>query len=33
MHIMFHRPDAVHVHNIGPGMFIPLLRLMGLKWL
>lgn len=32
MHILFHRkPQAVHVHNIGPGMFIPLLRLMGLK--
>lgn len=27
MHILFHRPDVVHVHNIGPGMFIPLLRL------
>ena len=32
MHILFHRkPQAVHVHNIGPGMFTPLLRLMGLK--
>ena len=32
MHILFHRkPQAVHVHNIGPGMFIPLLRLMGRK--
>lgn len=30
LHIAFHRPDAVHVHNIGPGMFTPLLRLMGL---
>ena len=30
LHIMFHRPDAVHIHNIGPGMFAPLLRLMGL---
>ncbi|MDR2233238.1 MAG: glycosyltransferase family 4 protein [Tannerella sp.] len=25
------RPDIVHVHNIGPGMFTPLLRLFGLK--
>jgi glycosyltransferase involved in cell wall biosynthesis len=25
------RPDIVHIHNIGPGMFIPLLRLFGLK--
>ena len=24
LHIMFHRPDAVHIHNIGPGMFAPL---------
>ena len=30
LHIAFHRPDVVHVHNIGPGMFAPLLRLMGL---
>jgi len=30
IHILFHRPDVVHVHNIGPGMFTPLLRLMGL---
>ena len=30
MHIAFHRPDVVHIHNIGPGMFAPLLRLMGL---
>ncbi len=30
LHIMFHRPDVVHIHNIGPGMFAPLLRLMGL---
>ena len=29
-HILFHRPDVVHIHNIGPGMFAPLLRLMGL---
>ena len=25
------RPDIVHIHNIGPGMFIPLLKLAGLK--
>lgn len=30
MHILFHRPDVVHIHNIGPGMFAPLLRLFGL---
>ncbi|MBR6311151.1 MAG: glycosyltransferase family 4 protein [Paludibacteraceae bacterium] len=32
LHIaLFLRPDVVHVHNIGPGMFAPLLRLFGLK--
>ena len=30
LHIVFHRPDVVHIHNIGPGMFAPLIRLMGL---
>ena len=30
LHIMLHRPDVVHIHNIGPGMFTPLVRLMGL---
>ena len=30
LHILFHRPDVVHIHNIGPGMFAPLLRLAGL---
>jgi glycosyltransferase involved in cell wall biosynthesis len=25
------RPNIVHIHNIGPGMFAPLLRLFGLK--
>ena len=30
VHIFFHRPDVVHIHNIGPGVFAPLLRLMGL---
>ena len=29
-HILFHRPDVVHIHNIGPGMFAPVLRLFGL---
>lgn len=28
---MFKRPDIVHIHNIGPGMFVPLLKLVGLK--
>lgn len=31
LHIMLHRPDVVHIHNIGPGMFAPLLKLMGLR--
>ena len=31
LHIIFHRPDVVHVHNIGPGMFVPLLKLFGIK--
>ena len=30
LHIAFHRPDAVHVHNMGPGMFIPVLKLLRL---
>ena len=30
LHIAFHRPGVVHIHNIGPGMFAPLVRLMGL---
>lgn len=30
LHIMFHRPDVVHIHNIGPGMFAPIIRLMRL---
>ena len=30
LHIMFHRPDVVHIHNIGPGMFAPVLRLLRL---
>ncbi|MDR1555767.1 MAG: glycosyltransferase family 4 protein [Tannerellaceae bacterium] len=25
------RPDIIHVHNIGPGIFIPLLKMAGLK--
>lgn len=28
---IFSRPDIVHVHNIGPGLMIPLLKLAGLK--
>lgn len=28
---IFERPDIVHVHNIGPGLFIPLLKLFRLK--
>lgn len=31
MHILFHRPDFVHIHNIGPGMFAPILHLAGIK--
>lgn len=31
LHAGFSRPALVHIHNIGPGLFIPLLRLMGLK--
>lgn len=27
IHIIFHRPDAVHIHNIGPGMFAPIIKL------
>ncbi len=31
LHLIFHRVDVVHVHNIGPGMFIPLLKLAGFR--
>lgn len=31
IHILFHRPDIVHIHNIGPGLFTPILKLFGLK--
>ena len=31
LYCIFHRPDIVHVHNIGPGIFIPLLKLFRLK--
>lgn len=31
IHILFHRPDYVHIHNIGPGMFAPILRIAGIK--
>ncbi len=30
LHIALHRPALVHVHNIGPAMLSPLLRLMGI---
>ncbi len=30
LHIAFHRPAAVHVHNIGPGMFAPLIKLLNI---
>lgn len=29
-HVVVSRPDVVHVHNMGPGVFIPFLRLAGL---
>ncbi|MDR2498184.1 MAG: glycosyltransferase family 4 protein [Tannerellaceae bacterium] len=28
---MFLRPQIVHIHNIGPGLFAPILKLMGIK--
>ena len=28
---IFKRPDIVHIHNIGPGLVTPLLRLFGIK--
>lgn len=28
---IFQRPNVVHIHNIGPGLFIPLLRIFRLK--
>lgn len=31
LHIIFHRVDIVHIHNIGPGLFAPMLRLFGIK--
>lgn len=31
LRLIFSRPDVVNIHNIGPGMFTPLLRLAGLK--
>lgn len=30
-HVIAHRPDVVHIHNIGPGMFTPLLKMFGLR--
>lgn len=31
MHLLAHRADVVNIHNIGPGMFAPLLRAAGMK--
>lgn len=31
LHLLLHRVDVVHIHNIGPGMFTPLLRLFGMN--
>lgn len=31
LHLIFHRVDVVNIHNIGPAMFAPLLRLFGMK--
>lgn len=31
MHLLMHRVDVVNIHNIGPGLFAPLLRIMGFK--
>lgn len=28
---IFKRPDIVHIHNIGPGFFVPILKMAGLK--
>lgn len=31
LYCLFQRPDIIHVHNIGPGIFIPILKLFKLK--
>lgn len=31
LHAIGHRPDIANIHNIGPGLFAPLLRLFGIK--
>lgn len=31
LYCIFKRPEIIHVHNIGPGLFIPLLKMVGLK--
>lgn len=31
IYCLFQRPDIVHIHNIGPGLFIPILKIFGLK--
>lgn len=33
LHIAFHRPSVVHVHNFGPGYVMPLLKVLGLSTL
>ena len=30
-HAVINRPDVVHIHNIGPGMFTPFMKLFGLR--
>lgn len=31
IYCLFHKSDIIHIHNIGPALFIPLLRLFGKK--
>ncbi len=31
LHLLLHRVDVVNIHNIGPGLFAPVLRLGGMK--
>ncbi len=31
LHLMVHRVDMVNIHNLGPGIFAPLLRMCGMK--
>jgi hypothetical protein len=30
-HILFNKPDIVHIHGIGPALFAPLFKLVGCK--